>query len=71
MKTFVDVLAEIGDTDKQTTHSYGPFYQTWLSELQGRTVNILEIGVSMFGGGSVLAFAEFLPWRRFTAWIYM
>lgn len=62
MCSFTDLLRRQGKaTDKQTAHSYGPLYDRWLTPLVDRPARLLEIGVSMFGGGDLLAFAEFLP----------
>lgn len=56
-----ELLARPG-TDKQTVHSYGRWYHDWLAPLRGRAgARLLEIGVSDYGGGQLLAFAEFLP----------
>lgn len=48
-------------TDKQDLHSYGPLYDAWLGPLREKPLKLLEIGVSMFGGGDLLCFADFLP----------
>lgn len=61
-ETFTDILLRYAaSTDKQTVHSYGPLYNRWLAPLRGRACRILEFGVSMFGGGDLLALADFLP----------
>ena len=58
--TLTELLAN-ARTDKQTDHSYGPLYDRWLGPLREAEVQLLEVGVSMFGAGDLLAFAEFLP----------
>lgn len=60
-KTFQEIVKKIGCTDKCTTHSYGKFYDIWFAELREKPINILEIGVCVFGGGCVLSLAEYFP----------
>jgi len=47
-------------TDKECAHSYGRLYEHWLASICPLS-NILEIGCSVFGGGSLLAFSERFP----------
>jgi methylase of polypeptide subunit release factors len=54
-----ELFHEIGCTDKHTTHSYGYFYGPFLEHKRTTAKNVLEIGVSSFGGGCLEAFALF------------
>lgn len=56
---FTDVLAKTGRTDKNTAHTYGPWYDLWFERLRDLPLTILEVGVCVFGGGSVLSLAEY------------
>jgi cephalosporin hydroxylase len=47
------------DTDKNTTHSYGMFYDIILSPFKDKEVNIFECGY--YTGGSAHLFADYLP----------
>jgi hypothetical protein len=44
-------------TDKNTSHSYGPIYNSFFLNYEKTTGNILEIGIS--GGYSLLAYADY------------
>lgn len=59
--TFSELLNSIGKTDKNTAHTYGPWYDLWFQNLRDVQLNIMEVGVCVFGGGSVLALAEYFP----------
>lgn len=48
-----------GGTDKQSIHSYGPVYEDLLARFQGKSVNLLEVGVQY--GGSLLLWHQLLP----------
>lgn len=61
MKTFTEIVKEIGKTDKNTSHTYGQWYDYWFPAYRGRPINILEVGVCIFGGGCCLSFAEYFP----------
>jgi cephalosporin hydroxylase len=56
---FSQVLLRVGRTDKDTAHSYGAMYDMWFAGLQNRPVNVLEVGVCVYGGGGVLSLAEY------------
>lgn len=58
-RNFSSIINRIGMTDKNTYHTYGPWYDKWFKPIQNDTVNILEIGVSFYGGGSILALADY------------
>lgn len=60
-ETFTELLLRIGRTDKQTRHSYGPLYDEWFAGMRELPLKILEVGVSHFGGGSLLALAAYFP----------
>ncbi len=60
-ESFTQIVTRIGRTDKLTGHSYCPYYDTWLPRLRETATDVLEIGVCWFGGGSVLALAEYFP----------
>jgi hypothetical protein len=47
-------------TDKEKVHHYGKLYELWLVKT-GDVQNMLELGCNMFGGGSLLAFADRFP----------
>lgn len=59
--SFTSILRTIGRTDKETLHGYGQHYDRWLAPYRDKPVRLLEIGIAQFGGGSVLAFAEYFP----------
>lgn len=59
--SFQDLLADIGRTDKDTTHTYGHVYDGWFRDVRDSAKNILEVGVCLFGGGCVLALAAYFP----------
>lgn len=61
MKSFTEIVKEIGHTDKNTSHTYGQWYDLWFKDLKDKPINILEVGVCVFGGGCVLSFAEYFP----------
>ena len=57
----VELFRQYSDfTDKQSVHAYGRLYEQWLGQLDS-VENILELGVSYFGGGSLLAFSDRFP----------
>lgn len=66
MTSFQDIVRAVGHTDKDTAHTYGPWYDRWFAPLRDKPLNILEVGVCVFGGGCVLAFAEYFP--KATVW---
>lgn len=59
MATFTEIVQKIGKTDKNTSHTYGQWYDYWFAPLQEKRVNVLEVGVCVFGGGCALSFAEY------------
>ncbi len=59
MKSFRQVLAETGHTDKDTSHNYGHWYDQWFEPYRTMPVSVLEIGVCVFGGGGALSLAEY------------
>ena len=55
-----DILSK-STSDKENGHRYGIIYDLLLNTLRlkiGRSLNILELGVSQFGSGSLKAFAK-------------
>lgn len=56
---FTDVIKRIGQTDKNTGHTYGQWYDQWFEDLEYKPLNILEVGVCVFGGGGSLALADY------------
>lgn len=66
MKTFSEIVLEIGKTDKNTSHTYGQWYDLWFKNLKDKSINVLEVGVCVFGGGCVLSFAEYF--KNATIW---
>ncbi len=64
MKSFSEILKEVGRTDKDTAHSYGQWYDLWFAPIRLMQNNILEIGSCMFGGGGLLALEEYFPNSR-------
>lgn len=66
MKTYRDIVKEIGRTDKDGAHTYGQWYELWFQQFRDRPVNILELGVCIFGGGCALSFAEYF--QQGTIW---
>lgn len=60
-KSFSEILDNIGHSDKNTCHGYGKYYDYWLPEWRAKATDILELGVCVFGGGCVRAFAEYFP----------
>lgn len=61
--SLVQLFKQIGHTDKHNNinHTYGELYDEWLSPFKNKKINLLEIGCSLYGGGSLLTFAMFLP----------
>lgn len=57
--TLKELFIKYGHTDKHTKHTYDEHYEKWFSPLKDKEINILEIGVSSYGGGALLAFAEY------------
>ena len=60
MKSIKDLLNE-STSDKQSNHRYGFMYDLLFGKVyhaKGEPLNVLEIGVTMFGSGSFRAFAE-------------
>jgi hypothetical protein len=51
-----NLFRELGHTDKHTTHSYDWFYEPLLRHKKESAKQVLEIGVSDFGGGDLTAF---------------
>jgi len=53
-------------TDKHRPggHSYGPIYDSFLTQFREQEINILELGVTAFGGGDILALLEGFPLAR-------
>lgn len=66
METFSEILARIGRSDKDTCHTYGPWYDLWFADRRESARNVLEVGVCVFGGGGALALAEYF--RGATVW---
>jgi cephalosporin hydroxylase len=66
MKTYSEIVKESGKTDKNTSHTYGPWYDLWLPPYREKSVNVLEVGVCVFGGGCILGFAEYF--QQGTIW---
>ena len=60
-ETFGQMLERVGRTDKHTRHRYGLIYEQWFTPFRDKPIRILEVGVAMFGGGSLLALAEYFP----------
>lgn len=60
--TLSQLFQQIGHTDKHNNinHTYGDIYEQWIAPYVNKEINLLEIGCSLYGGGSLLAFAEFL-----------
>lgn len=56
MSTLVD-LADNSRTDKNTTHSYLPLYDTLFSRLREKAVNVLEVGIQT--GGSIKLWRDY------------
>src|SRR5262245_12192907 len=61
MESFTDTVKRLGHTDKEECHGYGLFYEMWLAPLRDRLVHVLEVGVCAYGGGGLLALAEYFP----------
>lgn len=61
METFDEIVNRIGMTDKGSTHTYTEWYDRWFEKWRKESIDILEIGVSEFGGGCLLALAEYFP----------
>lgn len=59
VKHKINGFEEVGGTDKQTIHSYGPVYEHLLSAFEGKKATILEIGIQL--GGSMLLWHDLLP----------
>ncbi len=67
LKNLVKDLESLVDnrhTDKNTTHSYLPLYNSLLYPLREKARNVLEIGIGDFGpknGGSIMMWNKFFP----------
>lgn len=66
MPTFVEIARSLGHTDKcgsrhTVGHTYGASYDEWLAPYRNKDVLVLEVGVAVFGGGGLLALAEYFP----------
>ena len=51
-------------TDKATMHQYGALYDLWFAKYRDIPIGLLELGVSCFGGGDLLAFARYFRQGR-------
>jgi hypothetical protein len=51
-------------TDKATMHQYGALYDLWFAKCRDAPMALLELGVSCFGGGDLLAFARYFSKGR-------
>ena len=58
LKPYEAVITEHG-TDKNTTHSYGPVYDTLFYPYKEKPIRLLEIGIA--GGYALLAYADYFP----------
>lgn len=61
MTTLGELFREIGRTDKHTMHAYDWFYEPLLRHKRDTAKNVLEIGVTCFGGGDLEAFGRYFP----------
>lgn len=50
------------ESDKNTHHSYGPFYEELLTPIRPRIHSLLEVGIAW--GGSLKAWRDWLPGTR-------
>ena len=60
----LECLVDNSHTDKNTTHSYLPLYNSLLYPLKEKAQNVLEIGIGDFGpknGGSIIMWNNFFP----------
>lgn len=64
MKSFSEILAEVGHTDKNTAHTYGPWYDLWFAPKRESALSILEVGCCVFGGGGLIALGEYFQQAR-------
>lgn len=55
----LEELVDDSRTDKNTTHSYLPLYQTLLESKKESAKNVLEVGVQR--GGSIKLWSQFFP----------
>jgi hypothetical protein len=62
MKHLNEIFHEVGMTDKHTVHGYGYFYSPLLEHKRLTAESVLEIGVSCFGGGSLIALGLFFEY---------
>lgn len=67
-ETYSDVVRRIEarygiKSDRLDHHTYGQVYDQWFKELKDRgpVTNIIEVGCNAFGGGCLLALAEYFP----------
>lgn len=61
METITSFFNKHGHTDKHTKHTYDVPYEKWFSSYRDKAFNFLEIGVTSYGGGDLLAFADYFP----------
>jgi len=47
------------ESDKDTAHSYGPFYEELLAPMRDFATSVLEVGIA--GGGSLRAWRDWFP----------
>lgn len=59
MKSFSEILAQVGCTDKNTLHTYGWVYDVLFDRYRYEADAVMEVGVCEFGGGSILAMARY------------
>lgn len=59
MRSLPEILADHQDTDKNSFHSYGPFYESLFDPIRERVDAVLEVGVRR--GGSLRAWSEYFP----------
>jgi cephalosporin hydroxylase len=60
----LETIVDNSRTDKNTTHSYLPLYNSLLYPLKEKAQNVLEIGIGDFGpnnGGSIIMWNNFFP----------
>ncbi len=58
------LMAHSAHTDKVTLHHYGALYDLWFAKYRDGPMALLEIGVSGFGGGDLLALAQYFQSGR-------
>lgn len=59
--TLRELFLKYGHTDKHTSHRYDLWYEQWLAPYRDQPIKLVELGVAMFGGGDLCAFADYFP----------